>query len=349
MSSSLKMISRLLLASGLTAITAPVFACATCGCSVSTDAAMGYSDAPGWRVNLEYDFINQSQLRNGTHSRSPADAAAVNDAGGEQEVEGQTINRYVNLGLSYRPSADWNISAAVPYIFRSHTTYGNATSDQLTGDNLSSASSNGLGDIKIMAAWQGLLPTHTLGLQLGVKLPTGKYGGANTDTGAQVGKSPVYFSTGPNAGSALDTSLNPGTGSTDLILGAYYYQPVSQDFDAFINGQYQFAVAEKLDQAGADFRPGNQETVSFGVRYEANPVWVPQLQINLFHRSADQGALADTNNTAGSVAYLSPGITTSVVKNVQLYAFMQLPMYSKLSGYQLFPRWTASLGASYGF
>ncbi len=48
----------------------------------------------------------------------------------------------------------------------------------------------------------------------------------------------------------LDTSLQPGTGSTDLIVGAYYYQAISQDFDAFVNGQFQAAVATKLDQVG---------------------------------------------------------------------------------------------------
>jgi hypothetical protein len=28
-------------------------ACTTCGCLLSTDAAMGYSASPGWCINLE--------------------------------------------------------------------------------------------------------------------------------------------------------------------------------------------------------------------------------------------------------------------------------------------------------
>jgi hypothetical protein len=147
----------------------------------------------------------------------------------------------------------------------------------------------------------------------------------------------------------VDTSLQPGTGSTDLILGGYYYQPVSQDFDAFITGQFQSAVMEKLDQTGADYRPGNSENISFGVRYEADPSIVPQVQINLTHKSADQGFLADTTDTAGIVAYLSPGVTVRALQHVYLYGFVQVPIYSKLSGYQLFPRWTATVGASYSF
>lgn len=326
-------------------------ACATCGCSLSTDAAMGYSAIPGWRISLDYTYLPQNQLRSGTASVTPAQAAAINDAGGNQEVERQTINRYINLGIYYSPNSSWNFSAIVPYVDRGHTTYGAATSDQLTPDNISGATASGLGDIKLIASYQGFLPTHNLGIQLGVKLPTGRYGGQNVLTGATVGRNPVFFNSGPNAagGQALDTSLQPGTGSTDLILGAYYYQPVSQDFDAFVNGQFQAAVHQNLRDAGADFRPGNLATASFGLRYEANPHIVPQLQFNVTRKNADKGALADTANTAGTVVYLSPGITVSVTHNMQVYAFLQKALYSNLQGYQLFPRWSGTLGASYAF
>ena len=296
---------------------------------------MGYSASPGWRINLEFDYIDQNQLRNGTSPISNTQVAAINDAGGGQEVEQKTINRYTNLGISYRPSADWNATLLVPFI----------------ADNVSGADSKGLGDIKLIASYQGLLPSNDLGLQLGIKLPTGRYGGQNVDTGATVGRSPVFFTTGPNATAvqALDTSLDPGTGSTDLIVGAYYHQAVSQNFDGFANVQYQVAITEKLDQVGGDFRPGYTGTASFGVRYEADPRYTPQLQVNIARKGADQGALADTLDTAGTVVYLSPGVTTSVAHNLQVYAFVQVPVYSNLSGYQLFPHWTASAGASYSF
>jgi hypothetical protein len=334
-----------------TAVPVTTYACATCGCSLSTDAAMGYSSTPGWRLSVDYDYIPQNQLRNGASAVSPTQAAAINAAGGTQEVEHQTINRYLNLGISYSPNANWNFSAIVPYIDRSHTTYGTATPDQLTPDNLSGATASGLGDIKLIGAYQGFLPTHNLGVQLGVKLPTGRYGGQNVLTGETVGRDPVFFSTGPNAAThqALDASLQPGTGSTDLIVGAYYYQPISQNFDAFINGQFQSAVIENLHGIGADYRPGNLATMSLGLRYEANPRIVPQLQFNVSRKSPDQGALADTIGTGGTVVYVSPGVTVSVVKNLQVYAFVQKAVYSHLDGFQLFPRWAGSVGASYAF
>ena len=328
-------------------------ACATCGCSLSSDAATGYSASAGWRVSLEYDYLDQNALRNGTSAIAPARVAGINDAGGNQEVEHDTINRYTTLGIAYSANANWNFRALLPYIDRGHTTYG-AASNPLTPDQLSGATATGIGDAKLTVNYQGLLPNHALGLQLGIKLPTGHYGGPSADGSASVGRSPVAFSTGPNAqnpapGNLLDTSLNPGTGSTDLIVGAFYFQPVSQDFDAFVNGQFQAAVAEKLDQTGADFRPGNQASISFGLRYEADPALVPQVQINITHRSGDQGALADVNDTAGTAVYLSPGISWSALSKLQVYGFVQIPIYSNLAGYQLTPRWTATTGLSYAF
>lgn len=139
----------------------------------------------------------------------------------------------------------------MPYIDRTHTTYGTDATLPLTSDQLSGAIATGLGDIKLVASYQGFLPTKNLGVQLGIKLPSGNYGGPSADNTdgvvghGSVGHNPVGFGPAGNSGSTyLDTNLNVGTGSTDLILGSYYFQPVSQDFDAFINGQYQFAVKQ---------------------------------------------------------------------------------------------------------
>ena len=147
----------------------------------------------------------------------------------------------------------------------------------------------------------------------------------------------------------LDTSLQAGTGSTDVILGAYYFQPLSANLSGFVNVQFQAAVAEKLNQQGSDYRPGNQGNLSFGLRYEANAGFVPQLQLNITHRSADQGALADTADTAGTVVYLSPGVNFGLVEGLRGFAFVQVPIASNLAGYQLFPHWTATAGLAYHF
>ena len=303
-------------------------ACASCGCTLSADAAMGYSALPGWRLSFEYDYINQDQLRSGTQKVS-----GVPDG---HELEHGTLNRYFTTGLSYSLNSSWNLTAFVPYVERDHSTYGTYDSTQPLPD-LSYSHSSSLGDIKLIGSYQGFLPTHNLGVQLGVKLPTGQYGTA------------VNFHAGPLAGTPLDASLQPGTGSTDVIVGAYYYRAVSQNFDVFVNGQFQAAVKERQDQPGNDYRPGNTTTLSLGLRYEGSPQWVPQLQLNALYKQPDTGALADLQNSSGTVLYVSPGITARVSAGLHVFGFVQLPVYSNLYGIQLFPRFTASVGASYAF
>ncbi len=318
-------------------------ACATCGCSLSTDAAMGYGATSGWRINLEYDYINQDELRSGTHTSNPE--AVVNQpsdpALGGGEIEHSTLNRYFTLGVGYSINHDWSVDLRLPYVDRNHSTYGQQqqpyTPAESAPDQISTAQVSSLGDARLIVTYQGLLPTHDLGLQLGLKLPTGEYG------------TKVNFDSGPQIATPLDASLQAGTGSTDLIVGAYYYRAVSQNFDAFVNGQFQAAVAHRLDQPTNDYRPGNSETVSFGLRYEAHPAFVPQAQVNIVHRSSDQGALADTTDTSGLVAYLSPGLTARLGRGFYGYGFIQVPVYSNLGGYQLFPHWTATVGVHRAF
>jgi hypothetical protein len=303
-------------------------ACASCGCTLNADAAMGYSASAGWDLSVEYDYIHQDQLRSGTHA-----VAGVPDG---TELERETLNRYVTTGLSFSPNTQWNFKLLVPYVIRTHSTYGEFDSSQPLPE-LSSSRSSSIGDIRLIGSYQGFLPTRNLGVQLGVKLPTGRYGTA------------VDFYAGPAAGTPLDASLQPGTGSTDIIVGAYYYRPISQDFDFFADGQFQSAVTHRMDQPGNDYRPGNATTVSLGLRYEHNPAWVPQVQVNLLHKAPDQGALADVQNTAGSVVYLSPGLSGRLTDKLYLFGFVQIPVYSNLYGYQLFPRYTVSVGANYVF
>lgn len=304
------------------------WSCASCGCTLNADAAMGYSAMPGWRASLEYDYIHQDQLRSGTH--------AIPGVPDGFELERETLNRYITAGLDYSPNANWSFDVRVPYVIRTHSTYGEIDSTEPLPGSSSSRSSS-LGDIKLIGSYQGLLATHNLGIQLGVKLPTGQYGDS------------VKFKDGPMAGEPLDASLQPGTGSTDIIVGVYYYKAISQDFDFFTNTQFQSAIKSEQDQPGNDYRPGNSTSVSFGLRYEHDPRVVPQLQMNLLHKLVDQGALADIYSTAGYVAYLSPGLTARVADNLHVFGFAQVPVYSDLVGYQLFPRYTVSVGASYAF
>src|ERR1700704_740141 len=116
-------------------------ACASCGCTLSSDAAMGYSASAGLRVSLQYDYIHQDQLRSGTRSIS-----SVPDG---NELERETLNRYVTAGVSYSPNSAWNINLSVPYVVRTHSTFGDFDAAEQQLPELSSSRSSSLGDIRL--------------------------------------------------------------------------------------------------------------------------------------------------------------------------------------------------------
>ena len=110
--------------------------------------------------------------------------------------------------------------------------------------------------------WQGLLPEKSLGFQLGLKLPTGDFAGPNAQGTGVTGRHPTPFGSGPlsrnpSPDNLADTSRQPGTGSTDLIVGAFHHRPVNDEVEAFGSFQYLAAIANRLHQAGQEFRPGN--------------------------------------------------------------------------------------------
>lgn len=61
---------------------------------------MGYSSMAGWRLSVEYDYIHQDELRSGTRSVTGVPVG--------NELERETLNRYITTGLSYAPTSDWN-------------------------------------------------------------------------------------------------------------------------------------------------------------------------------------------------------------------------------------------------
>lgn len=302
-----------------------VFACASCGCILSTDwDAQGISGAAGIRLDLRYDYLDQKQYRSGSNKISK-DAV---DAGGLNEVENKTSNHYVTAGIDYSPSRDWGINLQIPYIDRYHETNGEPGS--YPANPLSTSHTKSIGDIKVIGRY--LIPGYNLGLQLGVKLPTGDY--------------KENFKSGDSAGTKLDRGLQPGSGTTDLLIGAYHFGSINKDWD-----YYAQAMAQIPTNTKDGYQPGNSLNVNFGVRYLLNDFITPQLQINtkVSGRDSEDGNAPTGQDSGGTLVYLSPGVTVNVQKDLKLYGFAQLPIYQYVNGNQLTPTWIGTLGARYNF
>jgi hypothetical protein len=299
---------------------ATVLACASCGCSLSSDwDSQGLSSGPGLRFDLRYDYLNQNQVRSGTGKVGtwPVD-------GHEQEL--YTRNQYITAALDYSASPDWGVNIQVPYIDRAHATNGLA----FDGSDAGTSHTQSLGDIKIVGRYTGLTDEKNVGIEFGMKLPTGSY--------------TASFKGGAIAGDQLDRGLQPGTGTTDVILGVFKFAPISQNWDYFVQATAQLPLNGR-----AGYRPGNALNVNAGFRYMGLGSVVPQLQINGRISAKDSGANATPDDSGGKTIYLSPGVTVAVTEKVKVYGFIQVPIYQNLNGYQLAPKFTVSVGTRFEF
>lgn len=329
-------IPRNVLVSALVLSPTYALACASCGCTLSSDwESVGLSTSPGLKLDIRYDYLNQNQLRSGTSTISPSAASQVVNNGNPQEVEKYTKNSYLTMALDYNFNANWGVNVQIPYIVRGHSTLGTA-SDGTTpgaGGGQYDSRTSALGDIKVVGRYQGFTPQHNVGVLFGVKLPTGSY----TETGTSTDPT----SPGPVP---IDRGLQPGTGTTDLILGAYYADTLNKNWDYFAQGLFQAPMNSKNQ-----YQPGNGVNLNLGLRYMGFSGFTPQVQLNARHVQRDSGANADTVSTGGTLVYLSPGVVVPIGKQTSIYGFVQLPIYQNVNGAQIVPRYTASIGARFAF
>lgn len=306
------------------------FGCAACGCLLSKDwVGQDVGGKSGYAFSLSYDFINQSQFRQGKSNLSLAGADAILNGGTNgtgNEVETQTATRITTLGFDYNDEK-WGLGIQLPFVDRYHTT-------MPTGiGTYNYSNSTDMADLRITGKYAGFSPERTSGLIFGIKLPTG------ADN--------VNFANG----AALDAALQPGTGSTDLILGAFRMGQYGK-LGWFAQGTVQHAF---VSNRNLSYRPGDAYSVNLGMRYaKFGQRLTPLLQVNMIHRNSDSGIGASVSGngsplTGGNLVYLAPGASARLGGGFSAYGYVQIPVYQDVKGVQLVPDRIFSLGIRYAY
>lgn len=298
-----------------------VGAWASCGasfCSVMSDQSIQEpAQGAGWRADLRYEYVDQDQPR--THSRS----VAVGEVHRHHD-EVRTLGRNLNATLDYNSASNWGVSVSVPYLNRDHDHIHNHHGEQIP----ESWQISEPGDIRAIGRYRLALDQAgaSAGLLLGVKLGTGSIHVKNAD------------------GDEAERSLQPGTGSTDVIFGAYYGDQLTADTRWFVQAKGQNPM---LIRAG--YRPGAQANLDTGVRSKLSSQFEAMLQLNLQYKWRDKGVNGEPADSGGRAAFLSPGLSWSASRDTSIYAYVQLPVYQYVNGVQLSMDRAAVVGASYRF
>jgi len=301
-------------------------AAASCGsafCLVNTDwSAQGYWLEPGVLLDFKYEFVDLDQPRAGTNRVGVGEIPAHHD-----EVETRNRNLVTNVDWAFAPA--WGVSFVLPYVDRYHTHIHNHQGDKL----IETWSFRDLGDMRVVgrhelfASRETLERQSSLGLTFGVKLPTGKHDVVNGE------------------GEAAERTLQPGTGTTDLLLGMYWSSAAPLANTSWFARLQGVIPANERD----GFKPGKAVYADGGMRYAVvNDVGL-MMQLNYVWKGRDSGDEAEPGDSGQQQLWLSPGISWNVSKNAQLYAFAQFPLYQKVNGVQLTADWSALAGVSWRF
>jgi hypothetical protein len=219
----------------------------------------------------------------------------------------------------------WGVMVRIPTTNRTLTTETDATFP----GQIQSFNSKDIGDIEIMGIYTGFFPDMSTGVQFGVKLPSGTYNAPGIDRDTQI-----------------------GSGSTDLLFGAFHRGMLTGDnaWQYFMQGMWRqpFLYQDAADPQGffdgnagviQSYHPGLQIDGAAGIVY--NNLYnvlgfdkiTPLGQVIVSHRAADTGTGSDPYNSGFDRVMLSPGIEFTKVLDeannrvLKTYFDIEFPIY----------------------
>jgi hypothetical protein len=298
---------------------------ASCGsafCSINTDwtsEAVGLAE--GRVLDLRYERIRQDQPRSGTRRIAVGAIPHHHD-------EVSTTNQNLLVNYSQNFASGWGYALVLPLVDREHLHIHNHGGGQIPEQ----WSVREVGDLRVTGRYQLPLGTQdhgarTGGVVFGLKLPTGRTGVGN------------------EAGDVAERSLQPGSGTTDAILGGFLHQQLPDAVSSwFAQAQYQVAVRQH-----EGFAPGGQLTADLGYARRMNDQFALLLQLNAVAKQRDRGDNAEPADSGSRSLFLSPGISWGLGETMRVYAFFQQPLYQRVNGVQLTARHAITVGLATRF
>jgi hypothetical protein len=230
----------------------------------------------------------------------------------------------------YSPMPHLTLLAVIPY--RAGETSGelmpgsDGTSTEL--DTAGAGSARGIGDVALLARYTFVAldrpgSTTRIAAQLGVKFPTGSTD-AKTDDGEEY----------------LDSHLQPGTGSTDFMLGlslSHALQRLSfaANLLGTLPGEGEFGDTSHQFGNALNYDVSAKYRVYPGVAAPRAPQFFAVLGVGGEWRGKETIAGATEENSGGNTVYLVPGLQLTLAPHWVFDLTYQAAVYHDLGGTQL--------------
>jgi hypothetical protein len=277
------------------------------------------------QIGYRHEYINQDQVYVGS---TKAFVGAIT----QHHDEVQTINSSNVIQISYGIVERLSFDVDVPFISREHSHIHHHQGQ----DVWESWNFSGLADMIISGHLAILVPssefTPHLSLIAGVKLRTGVTHAKNAE------------------GEEAEVAIQPGSGSTDGILGVNFRQTLFSV--PTLSGEYSAlpfvaGATYQSNSTGTDgWRFGNTLVASIGTSYQFTRRTSLLLQLNgRFQGFADVGTTGEPReNTGGTWIFASPGLSVQLNDAFAAYSYVQFPVYQNVHGIQQ----TARLNLRFG-
>ena len=286
---------------------------AKASCGSASCPLNGYRHLGSGRLEilLSHDYINQNRIYVGS-SRSFVGALP------NPHDEVQTINDRTALRLQYGISDAFGVGLEVPYIYRYHK--------HIEDGEPETFNFSGLGDVAVTGQYAFDLSHEDvdamLSLILGAKLPTGVTNAKGT------------------SGETAEVTIQPGTGSTDMLAGLNYHQGIATV--PTIGGEYSslpltLGILYQLNGKGTnDYQIGRTLMGHLGTEYQFTHSAYFLFQVNAMVRAkANVGSTDELpTNTGGTWIFASPGLRLEINDMLSAFTYFQLPVYQHVNGIQ---------------
>jgi hypothetical protein len=245
-------------------------------------------------------FVEYDYLDQTTNWNGAVRATAANNT--DKKIK----SNFLVIGGQVMINQDWSLMGELPVTNRAFRTTGPGSPTTFNAASL--------GDIRLMAVYTGLAKDMSIGLIAGVRLPTGNF------------RSPGF-----------DRDVEIGSGSTDLLLGAYHSGAIGGNE----NWTYLVQTLADIPLAGQDgYMPGDEVDASASITYggwsskDGKLKLEPLLQLIGSLRAPDHGPASNPDNTGYQRLLISPGVQLEA-RNWKLYGDVEIPVAQYVKGNQL--------------
>jgi len=305
---------------------------ATCGsanCFLVTATQERVSSSGMLTVDLSYRFISQSRKLSGTKEVSEVLTPKVDFENGvlllDHHREIRTQNTLVQIDLSYGLTPRLTLAGTLPIINQRDHEHWDDVGDPVDEHFTRSDGSSGFGDVRLGARYALIVKTKDLLTgAVTLKLPTGAYTLHDSE------------------GAINEPTIQPGTGTTDVILSAHYaHQVVPARLEWFVSAAWRNGRKNDLE-----YQFGDETVANAGLWHKAGDRVTWSLQVNWRHTGRDRFLSQVVPSTGATFLDLTPGLRLETSTGTSLYGFVQVPVRQDVNEVQLAPRTALLLGVS---